>query len=148
MVRDHPVGGGNIWVNKILFQEESESEELVSYLLKKYIEYEVLSVAVGCMKRFDENVMEEQDALYTCFQLVESVMEGSDDPNIATKVCFQYQDYADRKGPSFTKPNLGWIERKLFDVFIKTTERTTNQFYQNIRWRNFIRYSSKFRKFY
>lgn len=39
------------------------------------------------MKRFDENVAEEQDALYTCFQLVESVMEGSDDPNIATKVC-------------------------------------------------------------
>ena len=69
-----------------LFQEESESEELVSYLLKKYIEYEVLSVAVGCMKRFDENVLEEQDALYTCFQLVESIMEGSDDPNIATKV--------------------------------------------------------------
>lgn len=71
---------------ELVDQEESESEELVSYLLKKYIEYEVLSVAVGCMKRFDENVMEEQDALYNCFQLVESVMEGSDDPNIATKV--------------------------------------------------------------
>jgi len=81
---------------KFRFQEESESEELVSYLLKKYIEYEVLSVAVGCMKRFDENVMEEQDALYTCFQLVESVMEGSDDPNIATKVCFPNQGRPDR----------------------------------------------------
>ena len=84
-------------MNKILFQEESESEELVSYLLKKYIEYEVLSVAVGCMKRFDENVMEEQDALYTCFQLVESVMEGSDDPNIATKVRFSDQGHPDRQ---------------------------------------------------
>ena len=82
-------------VGKVSFQEESESEELVSYLLKKYIEYEVLSVAVGCMKRFDENVMEEQDALYTCFQLVESVMEGSDDPNIATKVSFSIQGHPD-----------------------------------------------------
>ena len=82
-------------VGKVSFQEESESEELVSYLLKKYIEYEVLSVAVGCMKRFDENVMEEQDALYTCFQLVESVMEGSDDPNIATKVSFSNQGHPD-----------------------------------------------------
>ena len=82
-------------IDKVSFQEESESEELVSYLLKKYIEYEVLSVAVGCMKRFDENVMEEQDALYTCFQLVESVMEGSDDPNIATKVSFSNQGHPD-----------------------------------------------------
>ena len=30
-------------IGKVLFQEESESEELVSYLLKKYIEYEVQS---------------------------------------------------------------------------------------------------------
>ena len=38
------------------------------------------------MKRFDENVPEEQEAIYTCFQVVESIMEGSDDPDIATKV--------------------------------------------------------------
>jgi len=62
------------------------------------------------MKRFDENVPEEQEAIYTCFQVVESIMEGtviifpsnmniwliiwliynqnkgSDDPEIATKV--------------------------------------------------------------
>ena len=107
-------------MNKILFQEESESEELVSYLLKKYIEYEVLSVAVGCMKRFDENVMEEQDALYTCFQLVESVMEGSDDPNIATKVLFPKSGLFGQSEVQvflLSKRNLGWIERKLFDVF-------------------------------
>ena len=29
-------------------------------LLVKYIEYDVLGVAIGCMKRFDENIMEEQ----------------------------------------------------------------------------------------
>ena len=89
-------------IGKVSFQEESESEELVSYLLKKYIEYEVLSVAVGCMKRFDENVMEEQDALYTCFQLVESVMEGSDDPNIATKVSLSNQGHPDGRWSKFS----------------------------------------------
>ena len=57
------------------------------------------------MKRFDENVMEEQDALYTCFQLVESVMEGSDDPNIATKVSSSVRPYR----PDLSHMNLGWI---------------------------------------
>ena len=33
-------------------------------LLKKYLEYDVLGVAVGCMKRFDENVMEEQVSFF------------------------------------------------------------------------------------
>jgi len=71
---------------ELVDQEEAESEEMVATLLVKYIEYDVIGVAVGSMKRFDENILEEQDALYTCFQVVESIMEGSDDPEIATKI--------------------------------------------------------------
>ena len=44
----------------MFFQEEAEAEEIVNDLLVKYIEYDVLGVAIGCMKRFDENIMEEQ----------------------------------------------------------------------------------------
>jgi hypothetical protein len=50
------------------------------------MEYDVLSVTVGTLKRMDESKDEEQNAAYTCLQLIDSIIESSSDPNISTKV--------------------------------------------------------------
>ena len=70
----------------LLDQEEEENEEICKVLYQKYMEHDVLSVAVGTLKRMDETKNEEMEAAFKSIGLVESIIEGSDDQDIITKV--------------------------------------------------------------
>ncbi|CAG5110882.1 Oidioi.mRNA.OKI2018_I69.chr2.g5234.t1.cds [Oikopleura dioica] len=70
----------------LIDQEEEEHEEIVKELYQKYMEQDVLSVAVGTLKRMDETKNEELEAAFKCIGLVESIIDGSDDQDIISKV--------------------------------------------------------------
>lgn len=70
---------------ELIDQEEEEYEPILERLVEKYMEFDVLSVAVATLKRMDESKQEEQDAAYTCLHLVNSIIESSADPQISTK---------------------------------------------------------------
>jgi len=70
----------------LLDQEEEENEEIVKVLYQKYMEQDVLSVAVGNLKRMDETKNEEMEAAFKSIGLVESIIDGSDDQDIISKV--------------------------------------------------------------
>jgi hypothetical protein len=50
------------------------------------MEQDVLSVAVGTLKRMDETKNEEMEAAFKSIGLVESIIDGSDDQDIILKV--------------------------------------------------------------
>ena len=70
----------------LLDQEEEENEEIVKVLYQKYMEQDVLSVAVATLKRMDETKNEEMEAAFKSIGLVESIIDGSDDQDIISKV--------------------------------------------------------------